>query len=209
MPSLKTVALAGAGAFVALVALEHPLRPSLPATQHFISEYGNGSTRAVASAAFVAWGVGLGALALAAARERMPVVAAGAVVAVAGTLMDAIWRTQTVAGELPVGVVRTTEGRLHDLGTLLILAGLVVSAVASLWRLRSARWRWSVVGLLVGFLAVPGVLVAAGLDWPGIGQRGIILVGVAYGALAAVELARPGAITPPRRARRTPAPARA
>ena len=209
MPSLKTVALAGAGAFVALVALEHPLRPSLPATQHFISEYGIGSTRLVASAAFLAWGAGLGALAASAARERMPVVAAGAVVAVAGTLMDAIWRTQTVAGELPAGVARTTEGRLHDLGTLLILAGLVVSAVASLWRLRGARWRWTVLGLLVGFLAVPGVLVAAGLDWPGIGQRGIILVGVAYGVLAAAELARPGAVAATRRARRTPAPARA
>jgi peptidoglycan/LPS O-acetylase OafA/YrhL len=127
-------------------------------------------------------------------------------VAVVGTVMDAIWRTQTVGGELPPGVLRTTEGRLHDLGTLLILAGLVVSALASLWRLRTRRWRTTTALLALGFVLVPAVLVALGLDWPGIGQRGIILVGVLYAALAAVELDRPGAVIPTR-ARRTPAPA--
>ena len=65
----------------------------------------------------------------------------------AGLVMTALWPTETVAGELPEGAQRTLGGRLHDLGTLAILAGL---------------------------------LVALRLDAPGIGQRGFILVGLAW-----------------------------
>ncbi len=49
-------------------------------------------------------------------------VAVGALgAATAGLLLAAAFATQTVAGELPAGVERTTAGRLHDFGTLLIL----------------------------------------------------------------------------------------
>ena len=100
--------------------------------------------------------------------------------ATAGLLLCAGWTTQTVGGELPAGVRRTTGGRLHDLGTLLILAGLVVAALASLRLLAGRRYRLAVVGLGVALLAIVPVLVALGIGAPGIGQRAFILVGVAW-----------------------------
>ncbi len=82
-----------------------------------------------------------------------------------------------MGGELPAGVQRTTEGRLHDVGSLLVLAGLLVAAVASLRLVRSRRWRVTVAALALALLAIVPVLVALGIDAPGIGQRGFILVG--------------------------------
>lgn len=183
----RTVAYTGLTAFVGLVALEHPLRPDLPPARHFVSEYARGSTQPLQVAAFLAWAAATGACAVLAARGggrsrplARTIAVAALAVATAGLLVTATFSTQTVAGELPRGVQRTTAGRLHDLGTLAILAGLLLAAVASLRLVAGWRYRLTVLALAVTLVAIVPALVALGLDAPGIGQRGFILVGCAW-----------------------------
>ncbi|RKQ91892.1 uncharacterized protein DUF998 [Solirubrobacter pauli] len=176
---------AGLLGFVVLVALEHALRTDLPPSDHFVSEYAVGWTRPVQTVAFLAWAAATGACALLAARVRVRPIARTLVVgllaaATIGLLMAAVWPTETVAGELPAGVERTLGGRLHDLGTLAILAGLLLAALVSLRLVPSTRYRLEVAGLGFALIAIVPVLVALGLDWPGVGQRGFILVGLTW-----------------------------
>ncbi len=186
VPSAALIVRAGVAAFIGLVALQHLLRPDLPAAERFVSEYARGSTALVQVAAFLAWAAaGAGCVALATrvrSRRRLSraVVVFALGVAVAGTVLAAAFTTQTIGGEMPPGVERTTAGRLHDFGTLLILAGLLTGALASLRLLPNWRYRLAVAGLAVVLLAIVPVLVALGLDAPGIGQRGFILVGCTW-----------------------------
>jgi len=176
--------------FVGLVAIEHPLRPGLPPAGHFVSEYARGATRPVAVAAFVSWGVAMGASAALGWRRGERAVPGLLGAAALGTALCAGFITQTVAGKLPDGVARTTAGRLHDQGTLLIFAGLLLAAVWALRHLRTRRYRLGLLACAAAILAAPAILVAAGLDWPGVGQRAIILVGVAWLWLWATETER-------------------
>lgn len=194
------VARGGLVAFVALVALEHPLRADLPAPDHFISEYASGTTHPIAIAAFLAWATAMAAGAALARDRGRPAIAGLLAVAALGAVVAATFATQTVAGELPPGVARTTTGLLHDLGTLAIFAGLLGAALLGL-RGATRRYRRGVLACALALVVAPGALVAAGLDWPGIGQRAIVLVGVAWLWLWVSEQA------PATRARRTPAPA--
>ena len=198
---LGLLARGGLLTFVALVALEHPLRSDLPAPDHFISEYASGSTYPIAILAFLAWGIGMAATAVLAWRQGLRAVGLLLAVAALGTCVAAAFATQTVAGVLPPGAVRTTAGRLHDLGTLAIFVGLLGAALWGLRHLRTRRYRLGLLACAGALVAAPGILVAAGLDWPGIGQRAIVLVGVALGWLLVSELERFRAT----RARRTPA----
>ncbi len=182
---MRTLARSGLVVFVGLVALEHLLRPGLPPAERFISEYGRGATQPLHVAAFAAWAVACVGCAVVAARRRSRPVArvltvAGFAAAAAGAVLAAVFITQTVAGELPAGVARTAGGRLHDLGTLFILGGLIVAALASLRLVPVRRYRLGVGLLGVVLLAIVPTLVALGLDAPGLGQRGFVLTGVAF-----------------------------
>src|SRR3954454_25017143 len=175
----------GLAGFAGIVALEHLLRRDLPPADHFVSEYAVGWTHPLQAAAFVSWAAATAACTLLAARvnERRiarAIVVVGLVAATAGLCLAAVFSTQTIAGELPAGVQRTTAGRLHDFGTLAILAGLLVAALASLRLLRPARYRLTVAALGVALVAIVPALVAVGWDAPGIGQRGFIAVGLAW-----------------------------
>jgi len=196
--ALSDLARGGLLAFVVLVALEHPLRADLPAQDHFISEYASGATHPIAVVAFLAWAAGMAATALLAWRGGLRAVGVLVGLAALGACVAAAFATQTVAGELPPGAVRTTTGRLHDAGTLLILAGLLGGAVWGLRGVRTRRYRVGLAACAVAFFAAPAVLVAAALDWPGIGQRALVLVGVAYLALLLGELTTSGRRTPAR-----------
>ena len=195
---LLHVVRGGSLAFVGLVALEHPLRRDLPARAHFISEYASGPTELLAAAAFVSWGAAMTAAAALAWRRGLRAVPVLLGVAAAGTLVAASFDTQTVAGVLPEGIERTAAGRLHDQGTLAIFAGLLGALLWGLRAVTTRRYRLGVLACAVALVAVPGALVAAGLDWPGIGQRAIVLVGVAGLWLLASELAKRGPRTPAR-----------
>lgn len=182
------------GGFVGVVVLEHALRRDLPPADHFISEYGVGSTAVLQSAAFVAWSGSMAALLLLAARHAragsgrrrvlLRLVAVLLAVAAAGALLCALFATQTIAGKLPAGAQRTDAGRLHDLGTLLILAGLVLAAVLTAAALPGRRHTLEVAGLAVALVAIVPLLVLVGWDAPGIGQRGFIAVGCLWQWLA-------------------------
>lgn len=195
----RRLAVGGTGAFAALVALSHPLRPELPATEHFVSEYAVGSGGWLQTLAFACWAVGLGSAAALAARlpagpgrrgrQARPLAFGALVAAAAGAVLCGVFETQTVGGVLPEGVARTTEGRLHDFGSLLVLGGIVVAALAAA-RLLSRRYRWFVAGLAVAFFAWPAALVMLGFDAPGIGQRGFIALGCAWTVAFAVSAAR-------------------
>ncbi len=196
--ALSEIARAGLLAFVGLVALEHPLRPDLPAPDHFISEYASGATHPIAIIAFLAWAVAIGAAATFAWERGLRAVSVLLVVAALGACVAAGFATQTVAGALPPDVVRTATGRLHDQGTLLIFAGLLLAALWSLRGVRTRRYRFGLLACAVALVLSPAALVAAGLDWPGIGQRAIVLVGVAWLWLLVSELASSGPRTPAR-----------
>ena len=185
MPWVVSLVRFGLLGFIGLVALLHVLRPDLSPSDRFVSEYARGWSQPLQVLAFLSWAVATGACAVLAARApRRPIaralVVAALVVATAGLLLAAAFATQTVGGELPAGVERTLGGRLHDIGTLLILAGLLVAAIASLRLVTSWRYRLVVLALAVALFAIVPVLVALGLDAPGIGQRGFILVGCAW-----------------------------
>lgn len=185
MPAAPTLARFGLALFVGLVAVQHVLRPSLDPAQRFVSEYAVGWTQPLQVAAFAGWALATGACAVLAVRGAGRRVARGIAAvalaaATAGLLLAAVFPTQTVGGELPAGVERTISGRLHDLGTLAIFAGLALAAVASLRFVRSRGYRLTLAVLAVALLAIVPVLVALGIDAPGIGQRGFILVGCAW-----------------------------
>jgi hypothetical protein len=191
--------IAGLAGFVGLVALLHVLRADdLPPADHFISEYARGDLGWVMAAAFGCWAVSLALL----ARGWRGVVRWALAVAAVGALGAGLFTTQTVAGMTPPGVERTFEGRAHDRATLLIFGGLLVAAVGSAVAVR--RLRLPVALLALALLAVVPVLVALGLDAPGIGQRGFVLVGVAWQALATREARATRAGPAAARGRRAP-----
>jgi hypothetical protein len=126
--------------------------------------------------------------------------AGGLVAASAGAAGALVFTTQTVGGELPAGVVRTAAGRLHDAGTLLVLAGAVTAGVASMRLVRSARYRTAVAALAAALLAVVPVMRTAGLDLPGVGQRAFIAIACAWQCCFAVAAAGATARSTSRRA---------
>lgn len=184
--AVDALARRGLLAFVALVALQHLLRPDLPADERFVSEYAVGWTQPIMVVAFLGWAAATGACAVLAARTpgrrrvARAITVASLAAAAAGLVVAALFATQTEGGELPAGVERTTEGRLHDLGTLFVFAGLLVASLASLRLVPRRGYRLVVLGLAVALFAIVPVLVALGIDAPGIGQRGFILVGCAW-----------------------------
>lgn len=185
MTRARTLALSGLGAFVGLVALQHLWRADdLPPADHLISEYANGAGGWVQVVAFLAWSVSLGATTVLARqagagdrRLARGVVVAGVAAGAVGAVACAAFATETVGGELPAGAIKSTAGQLHDLGSAFIFFGLLVAAVASVRVIRRRDYRYSVLGLALLLFLIPSVLVAAGYDAPGWGQRGFIAVG--------------------------------
>jgi hypothetical protein len=187
MPPARTIALAGLLVFAGLVLLAHPLRTDLPPTRHFVSEYARGWTAPLQIVAFLGWAAACAACTRLALRAAPPgrrvargLATLALLAATGGALLLAVFPTETVGGEIPVGVTRTPGGRLHDFGSLLVFAGLVLAALASVRLVRRRGYRLTVLALGIALLLVVPVLVALELDAPGIGQRGFILVGLVW-----------------------------
>lgn len=182
--STKAAALGLAG-FVGLVVVQHLYRDDLPAGQHFVSEYANGDGGFVQVVAFGSWAASFAVQAL---LTRTTVTRLALGVAAVGSVMTAAFATVTVAGELPAGMTKSTTGQLHDIGSLLIFAGLLVAAPASTRALRRRGYRLTIAVLGLALLATVPLMVALGLDEPGWGQRMFIAIGCAWQALHLREL---------------------
>ncbi len=139
---LRVTSLAGLAVLVVVVLAEHLISPGLDPSQHTISEYVNARSGWLMKIGFAAWSLSLGALAVLVVSDAQGVerrwawgVLAGLLaLACAGLVVTAIFPTQTSAGVLPSGVARSTEGRLHDLGSgaaLLALFGAVIASTAA------------------------------------------------------------------------------
>jgi len=182
-PKAAVIGLAG---FIGLVGVQHIYREDLPPGQHFVSEYANGNGGFVQVVAFASWAASIG---VQASLTRPPITRVALGVAAAGSVMTACFATVTVAGELPDGMTKSTAGQLHDIGSLLIFAGLLVAVAASTRALRRRGYRLSVAALGVALLAMVPVMAALGLDEPGWGQRAFIAIGCVWQALHLRELA--------------------
>jgi hypothetical protein len=186
IPRARTLGLAGLAGFVGLVAAQHIWRADdLPPAEHFVSEYAVGDGGWVQVVAFLAWAGSLAATVAVARRahaggERRiarSVVLAGVTAGAVGAVACAAFATETVGGELPAGVVKSTAGQLHDLGSAFIFFGLLIAGIASVRLVRRRSYRLSVLALAVLLFLIPGALIALGYDAPGWGQRGFIAVG--------------------------------
>jgi hypothetical protein len=191
----RSLALAGLAAFVALVAAQHLTRAGdLPPADHFVSEYAVGGGGWVQVAAFLAWAAGLAATAVLMARRARSrplgraLAVAGLAAGAAGAVACAFFATQTIGGELPRGVERTTAGQLHDLGSAGIFFGLLLAAIAGARVIPRRAYRLGVLGLAALLVLIPASLIAAGYDAPGWGQRGFIAVGCLWQWLTVRQL---------------------
>jgi MFS family permease len=154
--------------------------------RHMVSELVHGRAGWVMTVGFACWAValGLGAVVLARARSGPEAWSVGVLMAVAaaGVVVLAVFATQTVAGELPAGVERTTAGRLHDVGsgvaTLALLAAALTTAAVA-WR--RDRRRGVALAALVGVAVVATVVgLAIGPSVGGLRQRVLLLAAVVW-----------------------------
>lgn len=175
----RWLAVGGVVVFLACVALEHALTPSLNPASHEISEYVHTSTGAVMTAGFLAWAASLAATALYLGwqRQTRPLTVLFALASL-GMVLTACFATQTSAGVLPAGATLTTTGRLHDLGSGLASLALLAGAIVSMIQIRVPRAfrRWSTGLILVAVLG-SAVLLAIGPGVGGARQRLVIVAG--------------------------------
>lgn len=182
-PRSHAIGRAGLAGFVVLVAVQHLTRADdLPAADHFISEYAVGSGGWVQVLAFLAWAASLAAtLALVRRTGRRRVArwtaVAGLAAGVAGAVAAAFFATETVGGVLPPGDVKSTAGRLHDLGSGGIFFGLLLTALASARLIERRGYRLELLALAALLVLIPAALTVAEYNAPGWGQRGFIAVG--------------------------------
>jgi Protein of unknown function (DUF998) len=186
---LRTTALAGLAAFAGIVVLEHLLVPGLAPARHMISEYANARAGALMTAGFLAWALSL--VATAVLVRAHPALCAPLLLAAVGVFVTACFATQTSGGALSPGVHRSTAGRLHDLGSGLVILALLGAVVASIVLVRApTAFRLRAGALLLLAVVTSATLLATGDHVPGVRQRVLVAVGCAWQALLLQALTR-------------------
>ena len=185
-----TIALAMFMGFAAIVILLHLLRPDTPPLQATISDYATGEYGMLMPAAFLAWAVGLVALA-AAVFQGLPLMPRSWVglvlLSISSVLMVLIG---IFRGDLP-GSNPTSSGALHDLASLLFFLLLMIAMLVYSIRLRRAGMlSGGYAALLWLSIAAPPLVVATfafldSADLVGLGQRIFVLVLLGWLALIA------------------------
>jgi hypothetical protein len=173
------IAMAGAAAFIILLAALHVLRPDLDPAWTVISAYGLGETRWLMAMAFAAMAAGCAALCvqLRPEVETAPAWIGWALlwVSAAGFALAAVFPTDPIEGV----VRRTTAGRLHEAGAM--LGGTIpLAALALTWALakrsewaasRKALWAATALvwaGLIVFVVSMATQLPPGGALGPGV-----------------------------------------
>jgi hypothetical protein len=183
--------------FAAVVLAQHALAPELSPVDHTVSEYANTPTGWLMVVGFSAWGISLAATAILAVTDpsahrtssSQKLMAALLAIAAMGLLVTAAFKTQTSAGVLPAGVPRTTEGRLHDLGSGAALLALFGAALTSIRLIEDPRWfKRPAMGLLCVALATHVGLLIGGDPAPGLRQRLLLAGAVAWHVVLLVAL---------------------
>lgn len=164
--------------FLAALALEHVLAPDLGVERDRISEYAVRGVGELMVGGFVAWAVAMATSALLAGvvvRGVRGIALRGLLaVAAGGMLITAGFATQAVHGEVPMGVPRTTEGHLHDLGSGAVLVALLLAVILSLGAVAGARVA-AAVAIATACVATFG-LPLAGVDAPALAQRMMVVI---------------------------------
>jgi hypothetical protein len=158
--------------------------------RHMVSELVHGRAGWVMTLGFACWAaaltVGVVALGLRAARDRLGLGATGIAVLLAvaalGVVTLTVFPTQTIAGELPAGVARTTTGRLHDLGSAVVMASLTAAVATSAvaWWRRGRREATVALALLTVAVGVTVAGLAIGPSVGGLRQRALLLAAIAW-----------------------------
>jgi hypothetical protein len=181
------VSRAALALFVACAVVAQWANPAVGPARHMVSELVHGTAGWVMTAGFGSWAFALALGAIVLLRADRPAGATLVAIAAAGVVVLAVFPTQTIAGELPVGVARTTAGRLHDVGsavaTLALAAAAVVTGVRA-WRDGDRRTSAMVVALLTVAIAATVVGLAIGPSVGGLRQRVLLLAAVTWQWLA-------------------------
>lgn len=111
-------------------------------------------------------------------------------IAAAGIVVTAAFPTQTSAGVLPAGVVRSAGGRLHDLGSGVAILALAAAMPAGAGLVPSRRFRGLTAALAAPPVLAGVVLLAVGNPVDGVRQR--IMVAAALVWLAGLLATLPG-----------------
>jgi hypothetical protein len=169
--------------FVACAVVAQLANPDVGPARHMVSELAHGTAGWVMTAGFGCWAVALVLGAIVLPRADRPAGATLVAIAAAGVVVLMVFPTQTIGGELPAGVARTTAGRLHDVGsgvaTLALAAAAGISGVRA-WRGGDRRTSAMVVVLLAVAIAATVVGLAIGPSVGGLRQRVLLLAAVTW-----------------------------
>lgn len=177
-------AIASLSWFVLTVVLQHVLVPELSPARDTISEYANegGAAGPLMTAGFLMWAGSFATTAVflfrgpqqgraGVMRVLRDVLCALLLIAAVGAIVTALFPTQTGAGLLPPGQLKSDTERLHALGSDLIQTSLYPAAVLSVI-LPGPRWfRLVTVALVVVEAAVGPALAVLDVDASGARQR--------------------------------------
>jgi hypothetical protein len=187
------VAVASLSWFVLTVVVEHVLVSELEPARHTISEYANarGAAGVLMVAGFLMWATSLattGLLVLRGSLQGLPGVMrvlrkglfALLLLAAAGAILVALFRTHPDAGRLPADSLESHTQRLHAFGSDLIQLCFYPAVLLSLI-LPSPRWFSMVaVAVLVIAVAVAAAVAVLGVDASGARQRVQLAAGCAW-----------------------------
>jgi hypothetical protein len=183
-PLAPALGMAALLAFLAAVTAQHVLRPDFDPLRHQVSEYAHGRYGWLMTAGFCSWAVSVAATARASGTAVRWMLA----IAAASILVVATFETQTIAGELPPGTARSSEGRLHDAGAALATLALLMGAVTSAVQARTTpRYRWCAVLLVGAALTANSVLLVVGDGVGGLRQRVVLAIGCVWQMLWLLE----------------------
>lgn len=168
----------GLGLFLLIVAGQPLLEPSYDPLRQEISEFVHTGAGPVALVGFLAWGSSLALLAdlvfqAPSSRDRRAarIEAIALVAAALGLLLVSCFATDRGVEVAGAVTHRTVVGRIHDAGSALVTASILVAVIADALRERRAALACSVIAAAIISSAV---LFALGDPLPGLRQRCLV-----------------------------------
>lgn len=172
--------------FLAVVLSQPLLEPAYDPLRQGISEFVHTDAEGLALFGFLSWAFSLAILG-ALVRRATTLEALGLGAAVLGLLLVTCFATDRgaeVAGE----VIRpTTAGRIHDIGSGLVTAGVLLAVVADAVGRRDLR---SAAAVIVAAVVSSAILFTLGDPLPGLRQRCLIACACVWQVFALLQLWR-------------------